>query len=98
MLPLLEKVSKTVLSCLRFPDHVVNTPSGKIYEQYGAILFFGTIFVVLLFITVSFLFFRGIRKRLLGLQDAMVIRDVDSLPIQIDTNRKDEIGQLEADL
>lgn len=74
---------------------VVNTPSGTIYEQYGAILLFGTIFVVLLFITVSFLFFRGIRKRLIGLQDAMVIRDVDDLPIQIDTKKKDEIGQLE---
>ena len=47
------------------PRSVVNTPSGKVYEQYGAILFFGTIFVILLFITVSFLFFRGISKRLL---------------------------------
>lgn len=74
---------------------VVNTPSGKIYEQYGSILFFGTIFVVLLFITVSFLFFRGIRRRILRLQDAMAIRDVDSLPIQIDTKKQDEIGQLE---
>jgi signal transduction histidine kinase len=77
------------------PRSEVNTPDGKIYEEYGTILFFGTIFVVLLFIMISFLFFRGIRKRLLGLQDAMVIRDVDSLPIQIETKKKDEIGQLE---
>ncbi|MEH7148372.1 HAMP domain-containing sensor histidine kinase, partial [Priestia megaterium] len=47
------------------------------------------------FITISFLFFRGIRKRLLQLQEAMMLRDVDSLPLQIDVKKNDEIGQLE---
>ncbi|MBS4207348.1 histidine kinase dimerization/phospho-acceptor domain-containing protein [Bacillus sp. FJAT-50079] len=68
---------------------------AKVYEQYGMILLFGVIFFIALFIAVSFLFFRGIRKRLLQLQDAMEIRDVDGLPIEIHVNKKDEIGQLE---
>lgn len=41
------------------------------------------------------LFFRGIRKRLLHLQEAMERRDMDSLPIGIDVQKNDEIGQLE---
>lgn len=67
----------------------------KAYDQYGTILFFGMISIILLFIIISFLFFRGIRKRLLHLQDAMTIRNVDGLPIQMKIKKMDEIGQLE---
>src|SRR5690606_760434 len=51
--------------------------------------------IISLFIIVSFLFFRGIRKRLLYLQEAMERRDKDHLPISIDVHKNDEIGQLE---
>ena len=80
---------------LEIPRSEFYPPLSKIYDKYGGILFFGVIFIILLFIAVSFLFFRGIRKRLLQLQDAMEIRDVDGLPIQINVKKKDEIGQLE---
>ncbi|WP_249871979.1 sensor histidine kinase [Oceanobacillus saliphilus] len=70
-------------------------PLQTVYDQYGTILLIGMILIILLFITVSFLFFRSIRKRLLQLQEAMAIRDVDGLPIQIDVKKMDEIGQLE---
>lgn len=80
---------------LEMPKSLFNPPLMKVYDQYGAMLFFGVIAIILFFISVSFLFFRGIRKRLLKLQDAMEIRDVDGLPIEMHVKKKDEIGQLE---
>ncbi|MFJ7889833.1 histidine kinase dimerization/phospho-acceptor domain-containing protein [Lysinibacillus xylanilyticus] len=70
-------------------------PLINVYEQYGSIVLFGVIAIILFFIIISFLFFRGIRKRLLHLQEAMEIRDVDGLPIETKVKKKDEIGQLE---
>ncbi|WP_217581853.1 sensor histidine kinase KdpD [Lysinibacillus sp. GbtcB16] len=80
---------------LEVPRNVFNPPLINIYENYGNLLFFGVIAIILFFIVVSLLFFKGIRKRLLHLQDAMEIRDVDGLPIEIHVKKKDEIGQLE---
>ncbi|MGE8002904.1 HAMP domain-containing sensor histidine kinase [Lysinibacillus sp. NPDC093216] len=77
------------------PREVFNPPLKNVYEQYGAFVFFGVIAIILFFIIVSFLFFRGIRRRLLRLQEAMEIRDVDGLPIETKVKKKDEIGQLE---
>ncbi|MGP4040177.1 sensor histidine kinase [Gracilibacillus sp. D59] len=74
---------------------VFQPPFQTAFDQYSSWLFFGTLFLVLFFIFVSFLFFRGIRKRLLQLQEAMEIRDVDELPIQVHVKKQDEIGQLE---
>ena len=51
--------------------------------------------IILLFIVLSFLFFRGIRKRLLFLQEAMEVREVDGLPVPINVKKEDEIGSLE---
>lgn len=80
---------------LEIPKSALNPPLRNVYDQYGTILFIGTIAIILLFMMISFLFFKGIRKRLLQLQTAMEIRDVDDLPIEIQVKKKDEIGQLE---
>ncbi|MEK4426868.1 HAMP domain-containing sensor histidine kinase [Solibacillus sp. FSL K6-1523] len=80
---------------LEIPKSLFSPPLMTVYNHYGSILFFGVIAIILFFISVSFLFFRSIRKRLLKLQDAMEIRDVDGLPIEIPVKKKDEIGQLE---
>lgn len=77
------------------PRSLFNPPLMKVYQQYGTILFYGVLVIIIFFISVSFLFFRGIRKRLLKLQDAMEMRDVDGLPIEMHVKKKDEIGQLE---
>lgn len=77
------------------PREVFNPPLKNVYEQYGNLLIVGVIAIILFFIIISFLFFRGIRKRLLHLQEAMEIRDVDGLPIETKVKKKDEIGQLE---
>lgn len=80
---------------LEIPRKIFDPPISKAYQKYGSIMGLGIILIILLFITVSFLFFRGIRKRLLRLQDAMEIRDTDGLPIEIKVRKYDEIGQLE---
>lgn len=77
------------------PRSEFDPPLAHIYDRYGIIFVFGIVFIIFLFIFVSFLFFRSIRKRLLHLQEAMEIRDVDGLPIEIAVKKKDEIGQLE---
>jgi len=77
------------------PREVFNPPLKNVYEQYGNLLIAGVFAIILFFIIISFLFFRGIRKRLLHLQEAMEIRDVDGLPIETKVKKKDEIGQLE---
>ncbi|UPW83072.1 HAMP domain-containing sensor histidine kinase [Lysinibacillus sp. Ag94] len=77
------------------PREVFNPPLKNVYEQYGNLLIIGVFVIILFFIAISFLFFRGIRKRLLHLQEAMEIRDVDGLPISTKVKKKDEIGQLE---
>jgi len=77
------------------PRATLKSPLEKVNDNYGTILLVGVICIIFLFIIASFLFFRGIRKRLLQLQDAMEIRDVDGLPIQINVKKQDEIGQLE---
>lgn len=64
-------------------------------QEYGHFFVFMFIGIILFFIFISFLFFRSIRKRLLTLQHAMDVREVDGLPVLIDVKKKDEIGQLE---
>lgn len=80
---------------VEMPRSEFNPPLAHIYDRYGFIFVFGVVFIIFLFIFVSFLFFRSIRKRLLHLQEAMEIRDVDGLPIEVAVKKKDEIGQLE---
>ncbi|MEQ6354779.1 HAMP domain-containing sensor histidine kinase [Lysinibacillus sp. M3] len=77
------------------PKELFEPPLIKVHEQYGSVVLFGVVAIILFFIIISFLFFRGIRKRLLNLQEAMEIRDLDGLPIETKVKKKDEIGQLE---
>lgn len=80
---------------LQIPRKTFNPPIVKANEKYGTLLAIVMLSIIILFIIVSFFFFKSIRKRLLHLQDAMTIRDVDQLPIEIEVKKKDEIGQLE---
>ncbi|MEN2767437.1 HAMP domain-containing sensor histidine kinase [Ornithinibacillus xuwenensis] len=80
---------------LEVPRIIFSPPLSQLTEKYGVLLFFGVLAIILLFIIISFLFFRRIQKRLIQLQDAMELRDVDGLPIEVKVKKKDEIGQLE---
>lgn len=59
--------------------------------------FFGFIMFVIFafFILLSYLFFRGIQKRLQGLESGMTRTGRNGLPIRIPVGRPDEIGRLE---
>ncbi|MCM3356537.1 HAMP domain-containing sensor histidine kinase [Psychrobacillus sp. MER TA 171] len=80
---------------LELPRSEFDPPLANMYDRYGLIFITGVMAIIFLFLFMSFLFFRSIRKRLLHLQEAMEIRDVDGLPIGIPVKKKDEIGQLE---
>lgn len=69
-------------------------PMQRAYAQYSYILLVIVLAIVLLFIFVSYLFFRGIRKRLVHLQQAMSARN-GGLPQEIEVQKQDEISQLE---
>ncbi len=70
-------------------------PMQTVYDQFGAIMLIGMFIVIIIFIIISYLFFRSIRKRLLDLQESMTTRDADGLPVQTEVKKEDEVGQLE---
>ncbi|MFS0861145.1 sensor histidine kinase [Fredinandcohnia sp. 179-A 10B2 NHS] len=80
---------------LEIPRAAFTAPVIEAYDNYGAILLVGFFAIIILFVGISFLFFRGIRNRLLQLQNAMELRDMDGLPIDVLVKKDDEIGQLE---
>ncbi|MCP8967606.1 sensor histidine kinase [Ectobacillus ponti] len=80
---------------LDMPRSYFQPPLQTLQENYGEILMLLIIIIVVLFIVVSLLFFQGIRKRLVQLQKAMTLRDVDQLPLPITIHKRDEIGRLE---
>lgn len=77
------------------PREMFDPPINRVYSIYGFWLLIALLVIIVVFVLISYLFFRGIRKRLLQLQEAMSIRDIDGLPVQIDVRKNDEIGQLE---
>ncbi|MCU9614526.1 HAMP domain-containing histidine kinase [Caldibacillus lycopersici] len=83
------------LVVLEIPRSFFDPPIMKISEKYGSLILLGIVSIILLFVIVSFLFFRSIQKRLVQLQDSMELRDVDGLPIEVEITKRDEIGQLE---
>lgn len=80
---------------LEIPRAAFTPPVIEAFDNYGVILLVGFFTIIILFVGVSFLFFRGIRNRLLQLQNAMELRDMDGLPIEVHVKKDDEIGQLE---
>ncbi|WP_341302482.1 HAMP domain-containing sensor histidine kinase [Lysinibacillus sp. FSL H8-0500] len=80
---------------IEIPREMFKLPLQKLNERYGTFLLISILVIIGLFIIVSFLFFRGIRKRLLQLQEVMELRDMDGLPLPMAVKKKDEIGQLE---
>src|SRR5690606_13532730 len=70
-------------------------PIAQFFQKFGFVSFLGTIGVIILFIVMSYLFFRGIRTRLIHLQHAMSIGDTDALPVKVKVKKQDEIGKLD---
>ncbi|WP_138754925.1 sensor histidine kinase [Paenibacillus sinopodophylli] len=78
---------------MQIPRSIIqlDRPIGSGTPFYVAIL----LIMIGLFFLLSLLFFRQIRKRLIGLQAAMSLQGNQSLPQPIVISRHDEIGQLE---
>ncbi|WP_152655691.1 HAMP domain-containing sensor histidine kinase [Oceanobacillus sp. CFH 90083] len=79
----------------QLPREVMQPYGQRLFNQYSWAIIMLTMGIVLLFILLSLWFFRGIRKRLVHLQEAMEIRDIDGMPILIEEKKQDEIGDLE---
>ncbi|RPJ94972.1 sensor histidine kinase [Rummeliibacillus sp. TYF005] len=92
-----DKDTNQGFAVLQLPRKTFNPPIAKANERYGTILSLVMLCFIFVFIAISFLFFKSIRKRLLKLQEAMAFRGVDQLPLEIQQNKMkmDEIGQLE---
>jgi signal transduction histidine kinase len=78
---------------MELPRERFDPPLIRVMDEM--IVLIGIAVLIGLFILISYLFFRGIRRRLLVLSQAMAVRDADGLPVAIDVHKPDEIGQLE---
>lgn len=74
---------------------LLEPPIQLLTDRYGYLYFYGVVFILLLFICLSWLFFRGIHKRLLRLSNAMQHKSDLGIPHTIRISKQDEIGQLE---
>lgn len=80
---------------LELPRSLFAPALAAAIDRYGPYFLVGTAVLVGLFILVSYLFFRGIRRRLVVLSGAMAIRDADGIPVPTNVYKSDEIGRLE---
>ncbi|GIP18475.1 hypothetical protein J40TS1_41170 [Paenibacillus montaniterrae] len=80
---------------IELPRKLFQSMLENVYDRFGTLLLGSVLAIILLFIFISYWFFRSIRKRLLYLQRAMSMRDSDNLPVAIHVRKQDEIGQLE---
>ncbi|SFE75887.1 Signal transduction histidine kinase [Paenibacillus algorifonticola] len=78
---------------MQLPRSLVQSNTRLIFEAPFYILFL--ILVFLFFVALSLLFFRHIRRRLLRLQAAMTRQGEEGLPLPVEQEKQDEIGQLE---
>jgi signal transduction histidine kinase len=79
----------------QLPRELMEPPIHKLRSRYDVVYTAAIIAMLLLFLVVSWLFFRNIRKRLLALQKAMSDRDEHQIPVPISVSKQDEIGKLE---
>ncbi|MBE4907596.1 HAMP domain-containing histidine kinase [Bacillus luteolus] len=79
----------------QMPKKYMEPPLVRLRDQYSYIYILTFIGLLSLFLLISWLFFKGIRKRLVRLQEAMSIPIHSSIPSPIKLTKEDEIGRLE---
>ncbi|MDZ5471739.1 HAMP domain-containing sensor histidine kinase [Bacillus sp. 31A1R] len=80
---------------VQVPRSIMISNGEMIRDKYEHLFLVGIIFIVGLFIIVSWIFFYKIRKRLLRIQKAMTRPTSNGIPEPLDIKKMDEIGQLE---
>lgn len=80
---------------LEVPRRVMrrDNPAQKVNDLYYTAI---TVFVLVMFLTVSLMFFYRIRKRLVRLERAMGAQAANGIPARVEVQAHDEIGRLEA--
>jgi signal transduction histidine kinase len=80
---------------LQMPRSYITAINRDENPLYDFLTFLLSIIIIVLFLLISWFFFRSIRRRLLRLQDAMEMPNARNVPPKIQISRKDEIGALE---
>ncbi len=79
----------------QMPKKYMEPPLVRLRDQYSYIYILTFVVLLSCFLLISWLFFKGIRKRLVRLQEAMSIPIHSSIPNPIKLSKEDEIGRLE---
>lgn len=77
------------------PRHTLVESQGSNDLLSSVLYMLSLVATIIIFIVVSFLFFRGIQNRLLRLEKAMMPTNDQELPARITEGKPDEIGRLE---
>jgi len=80
---------------LETPYSIVGSQWEIMRKKYAPFWFLGFLFICLLFLFNSWIFFSKIQKRLVRLQDHMQKVDQDGIPNIMNVRHEDEIGQVE---
>lgn len=80
---------------LQMPREYLDPPMIKFQDRYGYLYYLVALTLLIIFLFISWIYFRGIRKRLVRLQKAMEIPSDSSIPHPIKISKEDEIGKLE---
>ncbi len=80
---------------LEIPREELEPPVQRLISRYEYVFIVGILLILGSFMMVSLLFFTRIRKRLVHLQNAMMIRDDHRIPYPVEVKKRDEISQLE---
>ncbi|MFC3885187.1 histidine kinase dimerization/phospho-acceptor domain-containing protein [Bacillus songklensis] len=79
---------------IQVPRSLMASKTEMIREQYDYVMALAVLFILVLFVFVSWVFFYKVRKRLLRLQEAMSKPGANGIPIPLEVEKEDEIGQL----
>ncbi|MFQ3546382.1 HAMP domain-containing sensor histidine kinase [Halobacillus rhizosphaerae] len=74
---------------------LLGPPATKLSEIYGNIIIAALAIVLVVFIFLSWFFFRKVHRRLIRLKEAMTHKSENGLPHPVEPSNEDEIGQLE---
>ncbi|GBF77232.1 two-component sensor histidine kinase [Paenibacillus sp. 598K] len=80
---------------LQVPREQMEPPLQRIWLQQSSLIILTMGIILLIFLLLSWLFFYRIRRRLLGLEQAMTIDDERAIPEPVEVRNLDEIGRLE---
>ncbi|WP_159883586.1 sensor histidine kinase [Paenibacillus puerhi] len=78
------------------PREYLKPQGGLLWESHGTFVMTGMLLIIAAFLSISFLFFNQIRRRLVRMQKAMTEAADHGLPGPITVQNEDEIGRLEA--